>query len=102
MTHPPPVNLTAPGWLCLLAAIAWTVREVRQPNSARSLGWRWWALAAAVLICFRWPMLWVRHELNVDESQLIAGAITLRHDPVFWRSVDGGTAGPIDFYPLLP
>jgi len=29
-------------------------------------------------------------QLNPDESQLIAGALTLRHDSVFWRSVDGG------------
>jgi len=40
--------------------------------------------------------------LNQDESQLLAGAITLRHDPLFWRSVDGGTAGPLDFYALIP
>jgi len=33
---------------------------------------------------------------------LLVGAITLRHDPVFWRSVDGGTAGPLNYYPLLP
>ena len=55
-----------------------------------------------MLLCFRWPLLGVPHQLNPDESQLIAGAITLRHDPVFWRAVDGGTAGPLDFYPLLP
>lgn len=42
------------------------------------------------------------YEFNPDESQFIAGALTLRQDPVFWRSVDGMTAGPLIFYPLLP
>ena len=55
-----------------------------------------------VLIVGRWPTWFVAHDLNPDESQLIAGAITLRHDPVFWRSVDGGTAGPLDFFALWP
>jgi len=31
--------------------------------------------AAVTLFCFRWPMLWVQHQLNPDESQLSAGAI---------------------------
>jgi hypothetical protein len=41
-------------------------------------------------------------DLNPDESQLIAGAIALTHDPVFWRSVDGTTSGPLNYYVLLP
>src|ERR1019366_6860657 len=90
------------GWALLLLAIAWSLRTSREPEASAGLGWRWWALAAVTLLCFRWPMLWVQHQLNPDESQLIAGALTLRHDPVFWRSVDGGTAGPVDYYPLLP
>ena len=95
----PPAAL---GWALLLLAIAWSLRASRKTDATASLGWKWWALAAVTLLCFRWPMLWVQHQLNPDESQLIAGALTLRHDPVFWRSVDGGTAGPLDFYPLLP
>lgn len=62
----------------------------------------WWILLAVVLLTGRWPLIWLPHELYPDESQMIAGAITLRHDPVFWRSVDGGTAGPLDYYALLP
>ena len=90
------------GWALLLLAVAWSLRAAWAPDIAPSLGWKWWLLSAAALLCFRWPLLWVVHQLNPDESQLIAGAITLRHDPVFWRSVDGGTAGPLDYYPLLP
>ncbi|MEI8175490.1 MAG: hypothetical protein WCG78_01335, partial [Candidatus Omnitrophota bacterium] len=38
--------------------------------------------------------------LNPDEPQFIAGAVRLLHDPVFWRSVDGTTSGPLNIYPL--
>ena len=95
----PPAAL---GWALLGLAIAWSLHAVWSGEAAASPGWKWWVLAAGTLLCFRWPLLGVVHQLNPDESQLIAGALTLRHDPVFWRSVDGGTAGPLDFYPLLP
>lgn len=55
-----------------------------------------------VLFAWRWPALLGTQELNPDESQLIAGAITLEYDPVFFRSVDGTTSGPLNFYALLP
>lgn len=61
------------------------------------------ALAGLFLVVCRWSLIWLPHEMHPDESQMIAGAITLlHHDPLFWRSVDGGTAGPLDFYALLP
>jgi len=40
-------------------------------------------------------------ELNPDESQFIASAQKLFKDPVFFRSVDTGTVGPGDIYPLM-
>jgi hypothetical protein len=90
------------GWTLLAVAGAWALRDAWAQPTALSPGWKWWALIAAILLAFRWPLVWVPHQFNPDESQLIAGAITLRHDPVFWRSVDGSTAGPVDYYPLLP
>ncbi len=64
--------------------------------------WRWGAALAALLAVGRWPTWFITRELNPDESHFIAGATTLNLDPVFWRSVDGITAGPLDFYALLP
>ena len=63
---------------------------------------RWLFIAALTLcfIAFRWPLWFVGHELNVDESNMLAEAITLLHDPIFWRSVDGSTHGPLNVYPL--
>jgi hypothetical protein len=81
---------------------AWTFTR-----RGRSLGSSTHALAAGValllvLLAWRWPPLFGAHEFNPDESQLIAGAITLKQDPVFWRSVDGTTSGPLNFFALLP
>ncbi len=54
---------------------------------------------AAVIMLARWPGL-LAPELNPDESTHIAGAIKLIKDPVFWRSVDGTTSGPLNYYIL--
>jgi hypothetical protein len=59
---------------------------------------------AAVLLCaaaFHWPSVLYDRELgDPDESQLMAAAITLAHDPLYYRSVDGATCGPVDEMPL--
>lgn len=52
------------------------------------------------IVAFRWPTLSLA-ECNPDESEQISGAITLCHDPVFWRSVDGATRGPLPYYALI-
>lgn len=70
----------------------------------RSLRWLPpWLFIAASSVCFvafRWPLWFVTYEFNVDESQMLSEALTLLRDPVFWRSVDGATHGPLDVYPL--
>jgi hypothetical protein len=64
--------------------------------------WWWLAAIALLLTVGRWPTLGFPYALNPDESQLLAGAQTLRWDPVFWRSVNGMTSGPLNFYALWP
>lgn len=64
--------------------------------------WRWAGAILLLLAAGRWPSWFITHQFNDDESFLITGARTLRHHPLFWRFVDGGTAGPLDFYALLP
>ena len=80
---------------------------VRQESAGRAgprhaTAWHDAAVLFLFLFAWRWPFLLVASEFNPDESQLIAGTITLAHDPVFWRSVDGTTSGPLNFYVLLP
>lgn len=61
-----------------------------------------WVFVVAIAFCllaFRWPGWLFHNEFNPDESQFISEALTLRHDPLFWRSVDGTTHGPLDVYP---
>lgn len=72
-------------------------------------GWRKWAghplvfasLVLLVLGAFRWPTWFVAEEFNPDESQLLAGAITLKQYLVYWKYVDGATHGPICEYLLV-
>lgn len=61
---------------------------------------RWIFLLSALgmLFLLRLPSIVFNAEINPDESQMITQALTLRADPVFWRSVDGTTAGPLDSY----
>jgi hypothetical protein len=63
-----------------------------------------WLFGAVVILCssaFHWPSVFDNHELgDPDESQLMAAAITLAHDPLYFRSVDGTTCGPLDELPL--
>ena len=97
-----PAATSLTGWALLLLAAAWSLRGDQPGNKSGPGRWVWCGLLLGVLVLFRWPLIVLPHELYPDESQLLAGALTLRHDPVFWRSVDGNTAGPLDFYALLP
>lgn len=58
-------------------------------------------LTVTLLVMMRLPVILFNQELDPDESQNISHAITLWTDPVYWRSVDGTTIGPIDQYILL-
>lgn len=57
--------------------------------------------ALLVLFLLRLPSIVFNNEINPDESQMITQALTLRHDPVYFRSVDGTTGGPLDSYFLI-
>ena len=66
------------------------------------LGYRLFlTLALGLLFLLRLPSIAFNDEINPDESQMLAQALTLRHDPVYFQSVDGTTAGPLDSYFLL-
>jgi len=62
-------------------------------------GWYLFCVGLTILIC-KLPLL-ILHQCNPDESEWIAGAITLAKDARFWFSLDGTTSGPINFLPLL-
>jgi hypothetical protein len=97
-------------WLAAMASIlllaAWIVSALRadaNPNRGKPESRFWTALVLLMpVLAWRWPFLLSATEYNPDESQIIAGVITLTKDPVFWRSVDGTSSGPLNFYALLP
>ena len=86
--------------VALVLAILPLLRD--HAGEKREHDWGWGALVLAILAAGRWPSIFFPREINPDEGQLLAGAHALLHDPVFWRSVDGGTAGPLDFFALWP
>ncbi|MFN9368560.1 MAG: hypothetical protein ACK6CT_07300 [Planctomycetia bacterium] len=77
--------------------------RLRLPRRLRGLldaGWPALAWQAVVLVTARLPCLAFPYELQQDESQFASQAVTLLHDPVFYRAVDGGSAGPLDSHVL--
>ncbi|MBS0633198.1 MAG: hypothetical protein JSS11_14905 [Verrucomicrobia bacterium] len=88
-------------------AIATALAFVPEFGSGRTWARRlshplWFALAVLlVFAAFRWPSWYFPRDFNPDEPQMIAGAVTLREYPVFWRDVDGTTHGPLTDYILL-
>ncbi|MEO6568792.1 MAG: hypothetical protein ABIO94_08510 [Opitutaceae bacterium] len=84
------------GWLWLSVSGKWDLKTSRRSETLFAF------LLLAVLLAWRWPFLLSADEYNPDESQLIAGAMTLLTDAVPWRSLDGTTSGPLNFYALLP
>ena len=100
-----PASYWIPAILATLALVGWIVLGVRaaaQEKPLRHSGWVFAVLLLLFLAAWRWPYFLAASEYNPDESQFVAGAMALAQDPVFWRSVDGVTSGPLDFYALLP
>lgn len=90
------------GWLILALAI-WPTTWLRQRTwvAVISKDWFFLAVALSTLFLLRLPSIVYDHEINIDESQLITQALTLRQDPVYFRSVDGTTGGPLSSYVLI-
>lgn len=89
--------------LLLLVWTAWAARADRRPPAAPAENRAWGAFVLLLfLLAWRWPWLLHPQQFSPDESQHVAGILTLADDPVFFRSVDGSTAGPLNFYLPLP
>lgn len=58
-------------------------------------------LLVVMIIFMRIPSIGFNQELNPDESQMMAQALTLSQKPIFWDSVDGTTSGPLNSYVLV-
>ncbi len=86
--------------LAFLGGVAFLTNERARPNAGRLVPpWLYGLLLVLALFLIRLPTF-LAGEMNPDESMLLAGAMKLRHYPVFWRSLNGGTSGPLNFYAL--
>ncbi|NIJ50997.1 hypothetical protein [Dyadobacter arcticus] len=71
-------------------------------SSSKRVSTPFFLLSCILLLAFmRLPVIVFNRELNADESQMLSHAITLFQDPIYWRSVDGTTIGPLDNYVLV-
>jgi hypothetical protein len=87
-------------FLAALCSLAFLVKgSTRAVASRLCPPWLYCILLIFTLFVIRQPTF-LSGSLNPDESVFIAGAMKLRHHPVFWESVDGATSGPLNFYPL--
>ena len=59
------------------------------------------ALLCLWVIASRWPSIFHFVGWSIDEDQFLAAARTLIDDPVFFRSTEAGSSGPLNIYPLL-
>ena len=96
--------LAATAFFLILVMLETTHKPVATPDKAAPQPWfespALWAFSiAAIVIAWRWPFL-SHYELNVDESQDIAAALTLLTDPRYWQSTDTMTHGPLISYVL--
>lgn len=93
---------TAPSWywlgvFFLFVGVVWLA--VRWRTNSRVV----FGLGLGLVVLMRLPMLLVNVELNPDESQLLSQALTLVYHPVYWKSVDGATMGPLScYYAAIP
>lgn len=97
--------LLALSWLASMLTV-W-VRNPRDASSNQQRTWKYVSgtplflgLGALTILCYRVPG-WLPSQLNPDEGQFIAAAQKLLIDPVFWRSVDTYSSGPLNIYPLM-
>ncbi|GAB3911014.1 hypothetical protein GCM10028803_51470 [Larkinella knui] len=88
------------GLLWLTGALAISPAWLR-PNTVWRSPKLFLIIALGSVVFMRLPVVVFNQELNPDESQIIAQGLTLSIDPVFWRSVDGTTGGPLDSYLLI-
>lgn len=91
----------------LLAFTAATALAATHPAPSAPIRWwhrRWFFvlwLGAVLFFCQRHAILANFQLWNPDESEMLAGALKLRHHPIFWRDVDGNSHGPLNQFPLV-
>lgn len=91
-----------PAWLLFAATVVLALRPHANAEGRRTAQARWFILAVVLtLFAFRWPTWFYRLELNPDEAQIVAGALTLDRFHLPWKHLDPTTHGPLCEYGLI-
>jgi len=90
-------------WLALLGVASFPLlRKGDFPQAMWKLCVAFFLLLVAVALpVWRLRSLMYNGEINVDESQFLAQVMRYLIDPIPWRSVDGGSSGPLNTWVLM-
>lgn len=106
MDHPQWVHRS--GWILLVglvvatACIPWMNSGQRGNSFAAYLSRpAWFRLAIAAMIVWARLSSLLPPMLNPDEGLFTTAAARLLHDPLFWKSVDTGSSGPLNIFVLI-
>ena len=84
-------------FLFLVVFLTIILNGFQQHNKVTWTNYAWFSLLFIFTFILHIPVFSIPH-IHIDESQHIAEGITLAKNPVFWKSVDGTTVGPIAIY----
>ncbi len=94
MTSTAAINFACALMLALLIWSVWRLFCQQSPQKAETV--LFFSVVWLAMLALRWPQITWRHELNTDESQMLAQGMRFLKHPIPWRDVDGVTGGPLD------
>lgn len=95
-------NYTLSGFLLVLVFALFYFRvKLSKEAPFEPVDWRWGGAFFAILFLMRYPFIAYNHELDIDESQMLVQALSLKKFWIYWKYVDGLTQGPLTSYLLI-
>lgn len=95
-------NYTLSGFLLItVSALCYVRAKVNSEGPFQPADWRWAAAFFGMLLFMRYPFIGYNHELDIDESQMLVQALSLKKFWIYWKYVDGLTQGPLTSYLLI-
>ncbi|MGG7664098.1 hypothetical protein [Dyadobacter sp. BHUBP1] len=95
-------NYTWTGFILVLVAVGFYYKASVPDRVTRLPSNVYWAgLLLGLLLLMRLPFIAYNRELDVDEGQMLAQAMSLKQLGGYWQFVDGLTQGPLTSYALI-
>ncbi|NIJ52920.1 hypothetical protein [Dyadobacter arcticus] len=87
--------------LVLLLSLLFFKTKFNEKSSTPQVGWVWGVAFFVILLFMRYPFIAYNKEMDIDESQMLAQALSLKNYWIYWTYVDGLTQGPLASYCLI-